>query len=72
LAFWLNGGFLEHYEHAIDGTPCQAVIETKSSAHFPERLLEFFPTEPDLAARLPVTGSEIFGREEDITFLDRA
>jgi hypothetical protein len=23
-------------------------------------------------ARLPVTGSEIFGREEDITFLDRA
>jgi PAS domain-containing protein len=26
------------------------VIETKSRAHFPERLLEFFPTEPDLAA----------------------
>ena len=50
LAFWLNGGFLEQYEHAIDGTPCQAVIETKSRAHFPERLLEFFPTEPDLAA----------------------
>jgi hypothetical protein len=50
LAFWLNGGFLEHYEHAIDGTPCQAVIETKSRAHFPERLLEFFPTDPDLAA----------------------
>ena len=23
-------------------------------------------------ARLPVTGSEIFGREEDIAFLDRA
>jgi PAS domain S-box-containing protein len=50
LAFWLNGGFLDHYEHAIDGTPCQAVIETKSRAHFPERLLEFCPTEPDLAA----------------------
>ena len=39
LAFWLNGGFLEHFEHAIDGTPCQPVIETKSRAHFPERLL---------------------------------
>ena len=50
LAFWLNGGFLEHYEHAIDGTPCQPVIETKSRAHFPERLLEFFPNEPDLTA----------------------
>jgi hypothetical protein len=23
-------------------------------------------------ARLPVTGSEVFGREEDIAFLDRA
>jgi len=50
LAFWLNGGFLEHFEHAIDGTPCQPVIETKSRAHFPERLLEFFPNDPDLAA----------------------
>ena len=50
LAFWLNDGFLEHFEHAIDGTPCQAVIDTKSRAHFPERLLEFFPNDPDLAA----------------------
>jgi len=50
LAFWLKDGFLEHYEHAIDGTPCQAVIDTKSRAHFPERLLDFFPHDPDLAA----------------------
>ncbi len=50
LAFWLNGGFLEHYEHAIDGTPCQPVIETKSRAHFPERLLDLFPHNADLAA----------------------
>ena len=50
LAFWLNDRFLDRYEHAIDGTPCQAVIDTKSRAHFPERLLEFFPNEPDLAA----------------------
>jgi hypothetical protein len=50
LAFWLNGGFLEHFEHAIDGTPCQAVIETKSRAHFPERLLELFPHDADLVA----------------------
>ena len=50
LAFWINDGFLDHFEHAIDGTPCQSVIETKSRAHFPERLLEFFPNDPDLAA----------------------
>ncbi|HEY5954530.1 MAG TPA: hypothetical protein VIT18_09200, partial [Terrimicrobiaceae bacterium] len=39
LAFWMKDGFLEHFEHSIDGTPCQAVIETRSRAHFPERLL---------------------------------
>ena len=50
LAFWLNGGFLDHYEHAIDGTLCQPVIETKSRAHFPERLLDLFPHNADLAA----------------------
>ena len=50
LAFWMKDGFLEHYEHAIDGTPCQPVIETKSRAHFPERLLELYPDDPDLKA----------------------
>ena len=50
VAFWLNGAFLEHFEHSIDGTPCQAVIETKSRAHFPERLLELFPHDADLVA----------------------
>jgi PAS domain S-box-containing protein len=50
LAFWLKDGFLDHFEHPIEGTPCQPVIETKSRAHFPERLLEFFPNDPELAA----------------------
>ena len=50
LAFWLNGSFVEHYEYSIEGTPCQPVIETKSRAHFPERLLELFPDDADLAA----------------------
>ena len=50
LAFWLNGSFVEHYEYSIDGTPCEPVIETKSRAHFPERLLDLFPHDADLAA----------------------
>ena len=50
LAFWLNGSFLEQYEYSIEGTPCQPVIETKSRAHFPERLLELFPDDAELAA----------------------
>ncbi|HEU4678398.1 MAG TPA: sigma 54-interacting transcriptional regulator [Terrimicrobiaceae bacterium] len=50
LAFWTKDGFLEHFEHSIDGTPCQAVIETRSRAHFPERLLELYPDDPDIKA----------------------
>ncbi|MGB8464507.1 MAG: sigma 54-interacting transcriptional regulator [Terrimicrobiaceae bacterium] len=50
LGFWFNGGFLEHFEHAIEGTPCQRVIETRSRAHFPERLVELYPDDPDIAA----------------------
>ena len=50
LAFWMKDGFLEHFEHSIDGTPCQAVIETRSRAHFPERLLELYPDDPDIKA----------------------
>ena len=50
LGFWLNGTFLEDYEFSIEGTPCQPVIETKSRAHFPERLLDLFPHDAGLAA----------------------
>ena len=50
LAFWINDRFLDHFEYAIDGTACQSVIETKSRAHFPERLLDFFPNDADAAA----------------------
>jgi PAS domain S-box-containing protein len=48
LAFWLNGEFVEGYEHPIDNTPCQAVIDTKSRAHFPDRLIDLFPDDPDI------------------------
>ena len=54
--------------------PCQSLQKTPSSAppvatrKPPERLA---PDKISLA-RLPVTGSELFGREGDLTFLDRA
>ena len=50
VAFWVNNRFLDDYEYPIDGTPCQVVVDTKSRAHFPERLLEFFPNDSDLAS----------------------
>ena len=50
IAFWVNNRFLEDYHYSIAGTPCEVVIESKSRAHFPDRLLEFFPNDSDLAA----------------------
>lgn len=48
LAFWVNGEYVEHYEYDIAGTPCQPVIEKQSLAHFPDRIIELFPADPDL------------------------
>lgn len=48
LAFWLNGEYVEHYEYDVAGTPCQPVIEEHALAHFPEKIIELFPEDPDL------------------------
>jgi PAS domain S-box-containing protein len=50
LAFWLGGKWVEGYEHAIDGTPCQRVIENRRLLHYQDRVLELFPEETDLRA----------------------
>ena len=50
LAFWLNGAFLDHYEHAIEGTPCAVVVTGKRLVHYPDRVLELYPEEADLRA----------------------
>lgn len=50
LAFWLHGKYIEEYEYAIAGTACEPVVESKQLVHFPDRLVELFPHEPDLIA----------------------
>src|ERR1044071_6404926 len=47
-AFWLNGAYLESYETPIDGTPCEAVVESKRLLYIPDRILDLYPDEPDL------------------------
>ncbi|HEY5949261.1 MAG TPA: sigma 54-interacting transcriptional regulator, partial [Kofleriaceae bacterium] len=49
LAFWLGGEWIETYERDIDGTPCKAVIEGRRVLHYPDRVLELYPQEQDLA-----------------------
>jgi PAS domain S-box-containing protein len=48
LAFWWDDRFVEDFEYPVDGTPCQPVIDRACLAHFPERLFEIFPRDPDL------------------------
>ncbi len=48
LSFWLNGDYIKHFEYKIEGTPCELVIEQARVVHYPERIIELFPDDPDL------------------------
>jgi PAS domain S-box-containing protein len=48
LAFLMDGEWIRNYEFDIDGTPCATVIESSQLIHFPDRLLELYPGDPDL------------------------
>src|SRR5262249_32619804 len=48
LGLWLGRGWRRNYEHAIDGTPCQAIMENRRVLHFADRIIELYPDEPDL------------------------
>ncbi|MGA9722804.1 MAG: sigma-54-dependent Fis family transcriptional regulator [Candidatus Binatus sp.] len=46
-AVWGRGTFLENFETPLDGTPCEAVLNGKSS-HHPERICQLFPADVGL------------------------
>src|ERR1700740_1535938 len=46
-AFWGRGSFMENFETPLDGTPCEAVLNGKSSYH-PERICHLFPADAGL------------------------
>lgn len=48
LAFWMDGHWVQDYEVDIAGSPCEKVIDTVGLVHFPDRLLELYPDEPDI------------------------
>jgi len=50
LAFWMNGEYIQDFEYNIEGTPCEVVIEEVRLVHYPERIIELFPNDPDLVA----------------------
>lgn len=48
LAFWMNDRYVENYEYAIQGTPCEQVIEQQCLVNYPDRIIELFPDDSDL------------------------
>jgi PAS domain S-box-containing protein len=48
LAFRFDGEWIEGFEQPVDGTPCQVVLEERRLVHFPDRVLDLFPEEPNV------------------------
>ncbi len=48
LAFWFDGDYVEGYRYAIDGTPCEPVIDRAEMLHVPDRVVELYPNDSDL------------------------
>jgi hypothetical protein len=46
----MNGQYIEDYEYNIEGTPCEVVVEERRLVHYPNRIIELFPNDPDLTA----------------------
>ena len=49
LAFWMDGQWVPGYEVDIAGSPCEQVIDKRQLVHFPDRLVELFPDDPEVA-----------------------
>ena len=49
LSFWADGRYVQDYEYDIRGTPCEPVLDTRSLVLVPDRVIELYPKDPDLA-----------------------
>lgn len=68
LAFWFRNGFVHHYNYDLKGTPCEPVICERKLVHFPDRITDLFPDDPDLQPMAAVSymGQPLFGDGDDV------
>ena len=68
LAFWLGDTWLPDYEAAVDGTPCQAVVDGRRMVHYPDNIIELYPEDPDLRDMGAVSymGVPLFDRDGQV------
>jgi len=43
LAFWLGDRFIEPFEYAIAGTPCETTVSEGRLVHIPDRVVDLYP-----------------------------
>jgi PAS domain S-box-containing protein len=43
LAFWLGGEWIKGFEHLIDGTPCEDVVDGRRLVHIADNVLALYP-----------------------------
>lgn len=48
LAFWFQDHYIAGYEYALQGTPCEPVIDRCTLFHVPENVIDLYPGDPDL------------------------
>ncbi len=48
FAFLYEGQWIQDFEYFVRGTPCELVVDSGSLVHYPERIVELFPEDPEL------------------------
>ena len=48
LSFWADNRHVHNYSYNVAGTPCEPVVEGGDLLHVPDRVMELYPTDPDL------------------------
>lgn len=54
-AFYLGGDFIEDFEYDLKDTPCETVVAGNSFVLIPDRLVELYPDDDDLAIKESVS-----------------
>jgi len=68
LAFWLGDRFIDPFEYAIAGTPCETTVREGRLVHIPDRVLDLYPDDPVQFPERVVSylGIPLFGAEQQI------
>ncbi len=64
-AFWLEDHFVDQYDYAVPGTPCEPVLQSNEIFHVPDKVIKLYPNDPDLAPLGAVSYMGIALRSED-------